>query len=105
MKNSSQFGLIGGIVAFMIVIFSLTTNTGLTASVLYTSVGLCTVAGILGIYGSVVGAKRGGVLMILGAIFVLIGASLLGLIAFVLMLTGGVLALREKTQTELVKPP
>jgi hypothetical protein len=98
MINSSQFGLIGGIIAFLIVVLSLTTNTGLSTSVLYTSIGLCVVAGILGISGAAVGKKRGGVLMILGAISVLIGASLLGLISFILLLIGGVLALREKTE-------
>jgi len=105
MKNSSQFGIVGGIIAFLVAVLSLTTSTGLTTSVLEASVILCIFAGILGIGGGAVGGKGGGVLMVLGAIFALIGASLFGLIPFALMLVGGILALREKSQTEAVKPP
>jgi hypothetical protein len=109
-KGSSILGIIGGISAILVAtlgvvltqsIFTIAGQMG--GDLLYTLAGICVVGGFLGIAGGVLGKKLGGNLMVAGSVLTLIGGSLLfggflGILPFILMLVGGVLALREKVE-------
>ena len=109
-KGSSILGIIGGIFAILVAVL----GVGLTQSILtiagplggdllYTLAGICAVGGFFGIAGGVLGKKLGGDLMVAGSVLTLIGGSLsfggfLGVLPFIPMLAGGVLALKEKAE-------
>lgn len=108
-KGSFVSGIIGGIFAILVAMLgvvlthSVFTIAGpLGSDLLYTLAGICAVEGFLGITGGVLGKKLGGDLMVAGSVLALIGGILfgfpLGVLPFILMLVGGVLALREKVQ-------
>ena len=69
-------------------------------------IGISIVAGIVGISGAFVDKKRGAVLMIIGAVIALvvgvpflfsyIFSALIGILPFILLLIGGLIALKEK---------
>ena len=55
------------------------------------------IAGIVGIVGAAVGKKLGGALMIVAGVSALIlGGFLYGILPLILLLVGGIIALREK---------
>ncbi|MGD0977518.1 MAG: hypothetical protein ABR962_00070 [Candidatus Bathyarchaeia archaeon] len=108
-KGSFVLGLIGGIFAILVAVYgiavthSIFTIAGpLGSNLVYTLDGICAVGGFLGIAGGVLGKKLGGELMVAESALALTGGILfgfpLGVLPFILMLAGGVLALREKVQ-------
>lgn len=104
MKRSFFLGILGGIVSFamgMLAVFLMAIdqasggNTDLTINIV-----LAFVAGILGIVGSVVGNKRGGIILVISGVLALIATSLFGILPCVLLIIGGALAFRERGEIE-----
>lgn len=109
MRGSFVLGILGGIFGILIG-FGVLLFAGLTESFeevgflepsgevqqLYTQAGVAIFGGILGIAGGAIGRKIGGALLIVGSIMTLLGAGAFGVLPFVLLIIGGVLALREK---------
>jgi hypothetical protein len=108
-KGSSVLGVIGGIFAILVAMLGigltqsiLTIAEPLGGDLLYTLAGICAVGGFLGIVGGVLGKKLGES-MAAGSALALIGGSLsfggfLEVLPFILMLAGGMLALKEKVE-------
>jgi hypothetical protein len=65
---------------------------------------LAFLAGILGIVGGVVGNRKGGAILIISGVLALIGTSLFGILPFILLIVGGVLAFRERKLPESELP-
>jgi hypothetical protein len=79
-KRSFILGIIGGILAILISVYVLSW-----------------VGGMLGITGGAMGKKWGGALMIIGSMLAFFyGSSIFAVFPFILLLAGGILALREK---------
>ena len=104
MRQSFVLGLVGGIFAILVALFEIvigvlgSASSVESARLVYALSGIsCFAAGVVGIFGGVVGKKLGGVLMIVAGVLALLGASLFGFFPFVLLLLGGVIALGEKT--------
>jgi hypothetical protein len=51
----------------------------------------------MGIVGGAVGERRGGILMNIGGIFAIIGGGLFGVLSLVLLIVGGILAIKESS--------
>jgi hypothetical protein len=61
------------------------------------------IAGIVGMYGAVIGKKRGAVLMFATGIIILLSASLLFTFIGIFMLAGGIFTIREKPQQDSLR--
>jgi len=88
-----------GILAFFVMVIGQANgavDTDLTINVI-----LAFLAGTLGIVGSAIGNKRGGVILVISAVLALIATSLFGIPPFILLLVGGVLAFRERVAREI----
>jgi len=101
MRSSFILGILGGIFSFLAGIFAFFVMIAglvfnLNVGHFIEMVALAFVAGGLGIIGSAIGKKKGGIILIIGGILALIATSLFGILPCILMLMGGILALREK---------
>lgn len=105
MKRSFVLGILGGIFSFLMGMFAVFVmaidqangfDTDLTINI-----ALAFSAGVLGIVGGVVSNKKGGVILIISAVLALIATSLFGILPFILLLLGGVLAFRERVAPEV----
>lgn len=106
MRRSFLLGVLGGIFSFLMGILAFfvmvigqangAVDTDLTINVI-----LAFLAGTLGIVGSAIGNKRGGVILVISAVLALIATSLFGIPPFILLLVGGVLAFRERVAREI----
>jgi len=67
---------------------------------LYAQVGIGILGGAMGLVGGAIGKKIGGVLLIVGSFLSLIAGGLFGILPFILLLIGGILALKEKIAGE-----
>lgn len=65
-----------------------------TVSLAYGGVGLF--AGIMGIIGGKIGKFKGGILLVTASVISFITIGLIGIIPFILLLTSGILAFKEK---------
>ena len=65
---------------------------------------LAFLAGILGMVGGVVGNGKGGAILIIPRVLALISTSLFGILPFILLIVGGVLAFRERKLPESELP-
>jgi len=81
-------GLVGGIIAIIVTLVYAYVAVELSLPML--------IAGIVGICGSVLGKKLGGVLMIVAGVLALIGGGFVGVPAFIPLLIGGIIVLRKK---------
>jgi len=105
MKRSFLLGIAGGIFSFLmgilaIFIMAMGQADGVDID-LTINIALAFSAGILGIVGGVVSNKNGGVILIVSAVLALIATSLFGILPFILLLVGGILAFRERVAPEI----
>jgi hypothetical protein len=88
-KLSFILGVVGGVFVILVVLL----YTFFTSVFPYGFL----IAGIVGIVGAAVGKKLGGALMIAAGVSALIlGGFLYGILPLILLLVGGIIALREK---------
>lgn len=100
MRRGFLLGVLGGIFSFVMGIFAafvmlVSLANGVEAD-LWVSIVLSFIAGVLGIIGSVMGNKKGGVTLIFSAILALIATSVFGIPPFILLVLGGILTYRER---------
>jgi hypothetical protein len=103
MKVSFVLGIMGGIFSLLsgvLVLFL----AGASASSVTPYVAFVFVAGILGIIGGIMGKRTGGIILIVvGVGGALVALSPFSVLSFILMIIGGTLAIREKTNSTVQK--
>ena len=109
MKRSFLLGVLGGIFSFSMgilafFIMAIGQANGAVDTDLTINMVLAFLAGTLGIIGSAIGNRRGGVVLIASAVLALIATSLFGIPSFVLLLVGGVLTFKERGTPEIEYP-
>ncbi|MCW4025522.1 MAG: hypothetical protein NWF01_10895 [Candidatus Bathyarchaeota archaeon] len=116
MDNITKLGLSSGILAMMVsfglfcfiaIIDNAQTVMGTDVSPFINSLYIQSVvgffAGVIGIIGGLRGKRSGGVLMIIGSILVLVSCGIFGFLPFVIMIAGGIMAVREKTPQPMIR--
>lgn len=100
MKRTSILGYMGGIssvlmglLVFFVMLIGQLNGVSVDLTI---EMYLAFIAGAIGIVGAVVSGKRGGVILIVSGILVLIAISSFGIFPFILLIVGGTLSLREK---------
>jgi hypothetical protein len=106
MRHSFLLGVLGGVFSFSMGILAffvmvIGQANGAVDMDLTINIVLAFLAGTLGIIGSAIGNKRGGVILVISAMLALIATSLFGIPPFILLLVGGVLAFRERGVPEI----
>jgi hypothetical protein len=108
MKPSFLLGILGGIFSFsmgvLVVLPMAISNYGAVDTGLTILIVLAFLAGILGIVGGVVGNRKGGAILIISGVLALIATPFFGILPFILLIVGGVLAFRERKFPESELP-
>jgi hypothetical protein len=109
MKRSFLLGILGGIFSFLMGVLvvlpiAIGQANGAVDTDLTINIVLAFLAGILGMVGGVVGNGKGGAILIISGVLALIGTSLFGILPFILLIVGGVLAFRERKFPESELP-
>ena len=109
MKRSFLLGVLGGIFSFSMgilafLIMVINQANGAIDTDLTINIVLAFLAGTLGIIGSAIGNRRGGVVLIASAMLALIATSLFGIPSFVFLLVAGVLSFKERGTPEIEYP-
>jgi len=109
MKRSFLLGVLGGIFSFTMGILAflamaIDQANGAVVTDLTINIVLAFLAGTLGIIGSAIGNRSGGVVLTASAVLALIATSLFGIPSFVLLLVGGVLTFKERGTPEIEYP-